>query len=118
MSQSYPAARQVVRVPVGSTATNVTVTFHNEDGTVRDLSGATGDKLFHASTEAAVAVTTGGTAAFVTDGSDGQVTFPLTSTEAGTKRNLRCEFEVQGLSGKNIVSELFTLMLTERAKVV
>jgi len=117
MSTSYPIARQVVRVPQDSTTATVTVKFHNANGTVRDLSGATGSKYFHASTEDGVNVTRDAAATFSTDGTDGQVVYSLTPAEVGTVQNLRCEFEVQGLASENIVSEMFTLMVLERARV-
>lgn len=118
MATSYPRASQVIRVPKDSTNATVTVRFHDEYGQPRDLSGATGSILFHASTEGGTAVTTNASAAFASDGSDGKVTFSLTSTEVGTARNLRCEFEVQGVGSENLISEMFLLMVTERAKVV
>ena len=118
MATSYSRATQVIRVPKDSENAVVTVRFLTEDGEVRDISGATGSLLFHASTEGGAAVTTNGSAYYTTDGSDGKLSFDLTTTEVGTARNLRCEFEAQGISGENVISEMFMLMITERAKVV
>ena len=118
MATSYSRATQVVRIPKDSENAIVTVRFLKDDGDVRDISGATGALLFHASTESGTAVTTNGAASFTTDGTDGKLSFPLTATEVGTVRNLRCEFEAQGVDGENVISEMFMVMITERAKVV
>lgn len=112
MSATYPNSRQVRRIAVGSLAT-LTMTARNQDGTVKDLSAGS-TVYFHASHDG-TAVMTNGVAAFVTDGSDGQVTYTLTSTEADTVRELLCEFEVLEIGW---ISEAFTLQVCRRAKVV
>lgn len=114
---THSRAAAVVRVPKDSTATVLVCTFVDQSGTALDLSGATGSKYFHASTEDATSVTYQGAAAFTTDGSDGKVQFALTSTEVGTVRTLRCEFEVQGYNGGNLVGEMILLVVVERAAV-
>jgi hypothetical protein len=114
---THSRAAAVVRVPQDSTATVLRATFVDENGDALDLSGATGSKYFHASTQAGVQVTYQGAATFTTDGSDGKVQFALTSTEVGTIRTLRCEFEVQGYSGGNLVGEMFLLKIINRAAV-
>lgn len=118
MATTYSRSTQVMRVPQSSTAAVATVRFHDEDGNVRDLSSATGSLLFHCSTEDGTAITTNGAASFTSDGTDGKVSYNLTGTELDTIRNLRCEFEVQGVDGgsENLVSEMFMLMVTERAR--
>ncbi len=116
MSLSHAFSPPVVRVPQDSTATVLRVTFHDEDGAIVDLSSATGAKLFHASTIDGTAVTTDGAAVFTTDGSDGQVQYQLTSAEVGIVRDLRCEFEIQGYNGGNLISEEIILRVVERAK--
>lgn len=112
MSTTYPIARQVRRIPVGSLET-ITMTARQADGTAKDLSAGS-TVYFHASHDGS-AVTTNGVASFVTDGSDGKLQFTLTSTEANTVRELLCEFEVVEL---NWISEPFTLQVNRRAKVV
>ncbi len=107
----------VVRVPKDSTATIVRATFVDESGSAIDLSGATGSKYFHASTQVGASVTYQGAASFYTDGTDGKVQFTLTATEVGTIRTLRCEFEVQGYGGGNLIGEMFLLQVVERAAV-
>ena len=114
MSIDY-ANLPVVRVPKDSTSTALVATF-KEDGVALDLSSASGSKYFHAKTRDSAEVTSDGAASWVTDGSDGQVTFALTATEVGTVRDIYCEFEVQGYSGGNLVSYPFILRVSARAK--
>jgi hypothetical protein len=118
MATTYSKAKQVMRVPQGSTAAVATCRFHKKNGDARNLSTATGSLLFHCSTEDGTAVTTNGAAFFKTDGSDGLVSYSLTATELDTIRNLRCEFEVQGVDGgvENLIGDMFMLMVLERAR--
>lgn len=116
MTLSNPCASPILRVPKDNTGTVIIGRFKDDSGNIIDLSAATGDKLFHCSQRDGSAVTTDGAASFTTDGTDGKVQFTLTATEVGTVQELRCEFEVQGLSGGNRISEQFILKIIERAK--
>lgn len=107
----------VARVPVGSTSTVLRGTIVNASGTAIDLSGATGAKYFHSSTQAGGSLTYQGVASFTTDGTDGKVQFQLTAQEVGSKGSVRAEFEIQGYNGGNLVTEVFLIQATERAAV-
>jgi len=115
--RTHNRARTVVRVPQDATATIIRATIVDEDGTAIDLSSATGSSYFHASTQDGTNVRYQGAASYTTDGTDGQVEYALTATEVGTVRKLRCEFEVQGYGGGNLISEMFYIKVIERAAV-
>jgi hypothetical protein len=114
---THSQSRPTVRVTKDATATIIRATIVDEDGDAINLSGASGSKYFHCSTQAGASVTYQGAASFTTDGTDGKVQFQLTSTEVSTEQRLNCEFEVQGYSGGNLITELFFIVVEGRAAV-
>lgn len=115
MSRDQYRAMQVITVPVDSTGSVLRLTLKNR-GSALDLSSATGDVLYNAKTRSETAVATDATAAFTTDGSDGQIDITLTSALVGTVRDLIMDVEVQGYSGGNLVAWSFILRVIPRAK--
>lgn len=114
---THSKARAIARVVKDSTATILRATVVGDDGSALGLSSATGSLYFHASTQDRTSVAYQEAATWTTDGSDGKIEFALTSNEVGTERTLRCEFEIQGYSGGNLVTEMFLLKIIERAAV-
>lgn len=110
-------APRTIVVPKDSIGVAVVATVRDDAGAVVDLSGATGSLLFHSSTLEGVAVRTDAVATFTTDGTDGKIQFALAALDVATVRSLRCEFEVQGLAGVNLITDQFVLKIVARAKV-
>ena len=106
----------IVDVVKDSTATLLVITIVDENGNALDVSGGS-SVLFHCSTIDGVSVRANGVGGYVTDGTNGQVKYQLTSTEVTTVRRMFAEFEVQGLTAGNLITETFLLNVRNRAKV-
>lgn len=85
----------------GDTADALIVTCQNGDGSIRDLSGITpaSDAIFTfqpiaPEAQEGAAFTGAGTVAFVTDGTDGQLSYTFTVTEVATVRTLETEVQI------------------------
>lgn len=117
MSREDSRPMPVVEIPEGSTAAVLEYIF-TTNGAADDLSSATGNLYFHASTRDGTAVVTDQTASWTALGADGSVETNMNSTimDSGP-RDLYCEFEVQGFNSGNLISYTFILRITARAKV-
>ena len=117
MSREDSRPMPVIEIPEGSTAAVLEYIF-TTDGAADDLSSATGNLYFHASTRDGVSVVTDQTAGWTAGGSDGSIETNMNTTIMDNgPRDLYCEFEVQGYNSGNLISYTFILRITKRAKV-
>ena len=108
---------KVLPVPVGSVGAKIVVTLTDENGAVLDLSGATSIVFYARDEENTTQITNAAAGALYTDGTDGKVSFTLTSTEADTIRRLYCGFQMS-LAGVTRRSRMFIVDIEPWAEVI
>ena len=104
----------VFELDEGSTATLLKFTLKKK-GVALNLSAATGSLYFHCKDDEGVEITTQGTSAWFTDGSDGLITHQMLAIEVDTLRTYTAQFEVQGYNGGNLKSRPFRLRIVPGA---
>ena len=108
---------KVLPVPVGSVGAKVVVTCIDEAGNVLDVSGATSIVFYSRDEANTTQITDGAAGALYSDGTDGKVSFTLTTTEANTIRSLYCGFQMS-LGGVTRRTRMFIVDIEPWAEVI